>query len=67
MERFDFKTNLILKTKFDVLSSVPGTDDVIDFWRALPCESFPERRKFAQSSMYVILKRRTYASKHFRP
>jgi len=31
MELLDFKTNLILKAKFDALSSVPGTYDVIYF------------------------------------
>ena len=48
MELLDFKSNLILKTKFDALSSVPGTYDVINFWRSLPCENFPELRKFAE-------------------
>jgi len=38
-----------LKTKFDALFSVPGTYDVINFWRFLPCENFPELRKFTQS------------------
>jgi len=31
MERLDFKTNLVLKKKFDALSSVPGTNDVMNF------------------------------------
>ena len=31
MELLDFKSNLILKTKFDALSSVLGTYDVINF------------------------------------
>jgi len=53
MELLDFKTNLILKTKFDALSSVPGAYDVINFWRSLPCENFPDLRKFTQSYMYV--------------
>jgi len=44
MERLDFKTNLILKTKFDALFSVRGTYDVINFWQSLPCENFPELR-----------------------
>jgi len=47
MELLDFKTNLLLKTKFDALSSVPGTYDVINFWRSLPSENFPKLRKFA--------------------
>jgi len=29
MELLDFKTNLLLKNKFDALSSVPGTYNVI--------------------------------------
>ena len=67
MELLDFKTNLILKTIFKTLSSVPGTYDVINFWRSLPCENFPELRNFAQSYMYAILKWRTHANKHFCP
>jgi len=51
MERLDFKTNLILKTKFDALFSVRGTYDVINFWQSLPCENFPELR----NSRKVIL------------
>jgi len=35
MELLDLKSNLILKIKFDALSSVPGTYDVINFWRSL--------------------------------
>jgi len=65
MELLDFKTNLILKTKFDTLSSVPGSYDVINFWRSLPCANFSELRKFAY--MYAVLKRHTHANKHFRP
>jgi len=41
MELLDFKTNLILETKFDALSAVPGTYNVINFWRCLPCKNFP--------------------------
>jgi len=48
------KTNLILKTKFDALSSVPGTSDVINFWRILPCENFTELRKFALSRIRTV-------------
>jgi len=66
MELRDFKSNLILKTKFDALSSVPVTYHVINFWRSLPCENFPALRKLPQSYMYVVLKRRTHANKHFR-
>jgi len=36
-----------LKTKSDALSSDPGTYDVLNFWRFLPCEKSPELRKFA--------------------
>ena len=54
MELLDLKTNLILKTKFDALSSVPGTYDVINFWRILPCENFPELRKFVQSRIRTV-------------
>jgi len=60
MGLLDFKTNLILQTKFDALSSIPGTYNGIDFWPSLPCENFPELRKFAQSYLYVVLKRRTH-------
>jgi len=48
MELLDFKSNLISKTRFDTLSSVPGTYDVINFWRSLPYQNFPELGKFAQ-------------------
>jgi len=48
MELLDFKSNLTLKTKFDALSPVPGTYDVINFLLSLPCENFPELRKFSQ-------------------
>jgi len=48
MKLLDFKTNLILKRKFDAISSVPSTYDMINFRRCLPCENFPELRKFAQ-------------------
>jgi len=37
MELLGLKTNLILKTKIDALSSVRGTCEVINFWRFLPC------------------------------
>jgi len=57
MELLDFKTNLILKTKFDALSSVPGTSEVINFWRVLPCENFPELRKFAQSNIRTVARK----------
>ena len=67
MELLDFKTNLILKTKFYALSSVPGTYNLINFWRSLPCKNFPNPRKFTQSYMYVVLKWRTHANKHSRP
>lgn len=49
MELIDLKTNSSLKMKFDELSSVPNASDMIKFWRSLPCENFPELRKFAQS------------------
>lgn len=49
MELIDLKTNSILKIKFDELPSIPNASDIIFFWRSLPCEHFPELRKFAQS------------------
>jgi len=67
MELFDFKTNLILKTKFDALSSVYGTYDVINSGDPYLVKISPELRKFVQSYMYVVLKRRTHANKHFHP
>jgi len=30
------------------VTPVPGVSDVIHFWRSLPCENFPELRKFAR-------------------
>ena len=67
MELLDFKTNVILKTKFDVLYSVPGIDDVINFWRSLPCENFPRTKK-TRSKLYVCRFETTYTyNKHFRP
>jgi len=57
MEPLDFKTNLILKTKFDALSSVSGAYDVINFWQVLPCENFPELRKFAQSNIRTVARK----------
>ena len=62
MKLLDFKTNLILKRKFDAISSVPSTYDMINFRRCLPCENFPELRKFAQSDMYVVFET-TYTCK----
>ncbi|EZA55352.1 General transcription factor II-I repeat domain-containing protein [Ooceraea biroi] len=47
-ELIDLKTNLLLNMKFNELSSVPNASDVINFWRSLPCEHFPELRKFSQ-------------------
>lgn len=49
MELIDLKTNSSLKAKFHELSSVPSASDMINYWRSLPCENFPELRKFAQS------------------
>lgn len=49
MELIDLKTNSLLNMKFDELPSVPNASDMINFWRSLPCEHFPELRKFAQS------------------
>ena len=66
MELLDFKSNLILKTKFDALSCVPGTHDVINFWRSLPCEN-SQNKKIRLSCIYVVLKRYIYANKHYRP
>ena len=49
MKLIDLKTNSSLKMKFDELSSAPNASDMIQFWRSLPCENFPELRTFAQS------------------
>jgi len=57
MELLDFKTYLILKRKFDELSSVPGTYDVIKFWRFLPCENFPELRKCIKSYIRIVARK----------
>jgi len=54
MELLGLTTNLILKMKFDALSSVRGTCDVINFWQFLPCENFPELGKFAQSCITTV-------------
>jgi len=48
MELLDFKSRLMLKTKFNALSSVSGAYDLTNFWRSLPCKNFLELRKFAQ-------------------
>ena len=61
MEHLDFKSNLILKTKFDTLVSVPGAYDGINFWRSLPCKTFLKLRKFAQ--VYVCRFETTYTYK----
>jgi len=42
MELIDFKSNSILKTKFDALFSVPGTYNMINFWPSFPCKNFSE-------------------------
>jgi len=57
MELLDFKTNLILKTKFDALSSILCTYDVINFWRSLflTMWKFPRTKKICSSYMCVIL------------
>lgn len=49
MEFIDLKTNLLLKSKFDDISSDQNASDIINFWRSLPSEHFPELRKFAKN------------------
>jgi len=58
MKLIELKSNSVLKMKFDELSSVPSASEMIGFWRSLPCEHFPEMRKFAQS--YACLFGTTY-------
>jgi len=57
MKLLDFKTNLTLETKLDALFSVPGTYNVINFWQFLPCQNFPELRKFAQSCIRTVARK----------
>jgi len=33
--------------KFDELFSFPSVSEMIGFWTSLPCEHFPEMRKFS--------------------
>jgi len=49
MELIEPKANSVLKIKFDELSSLPSSSEIIGFWRSLSCEHFPEMRKFAWS------------------
>jgi len=49
MELIEPKENSVLKIKFDELSSLPSSSEIIGFWRSLSCEHFPEMRKFARS------------------
>ena len=49
MELIDLKSNSVLKIKFDDLPSLPNASERISFGRSLPCEHFPELRKFVQS------------------
>ena len=49
MEILDLQANWVLKLKFNELPSFPSATETINFWRSLPCEHFPELRKFAQS------------------
>ena len=49
MKLIEPKANSVLKIKFDELSSLPSSSEMIDFWRSLSCEHFPEMRKFAWS------------------
>ncbi|KAG7174262.1 General transcription factor II-I repeat domain-containing protein 2A-like 3, partial [Homarus americanus] len=65
-ELIDLKTNSLLKMKFDELSSVPNASNMINFWRSLPCENFPELRKFARV-IYVVSERHIDVNKHFHP
>ncbi|XP_076330028.1 general transcription factor II-I repeat domain-containing protein 2-like [Tachypleus tridentatus] len=49
MELIDLKANSVLKSKFNELPSLSSESGMLNFWRSLPCEHFPELRKFAQS------------------
>lgn len=44
----DLIRNLLLNMKFNELCSVLTASDVINFWRLLSCEHFPELKKFFQ-------------------
>lgn len=42
--------------KFYDASSVPNDPDIINFWRLLPCEQFPELKKNMLTVISVVLK-----------
>ena len=48
MELIELKANSVLKTKFNELSSIRSASEMIGSWHSLPCEHFPEMRKFTQ-------------------
>ena len=52
--------------KFDKLSVGPSGKEIIQFWRKLPPEIFPNLRNFAQKYTYVALQVRTFVNEHFR-
>ena len=58
IEILDLQANSILKMKFNELPLFPSATETINFWRSLPCEHFPEFRKFAES--YACLFGTTY-------
>ena len=58
MELIELKANSVSKVKFNEFSSFPSASKMIGFWRSLPCEHFPEMRKFVQR--YVCLFGATY-------
>ncbi|XP_068209107.1 general transcription factor II-I repeat domain-containing protein 2-like [Palaemon carinicauda] len=49
MELIDLKANSVLKCKLNELFSLPSASEMLNFWRSLPGEHFPELKKFAQS------------------
>ena len=61
MELIDFKSNLILKMKFDALSSVPGTYNMINFWPSFPYKNFSEQENSVK--LYVCRFEMTYTCK----
>ncbi len=45
MEVIELKTNAIIKTRFDELPPIPN-NDMINFYKILPCKEFAKLRKF---------------------
>ncbi len=62
MELIDFKTNSLLKMKFDELSTSPNASDIFNFWRRISYEDFSNLRKYAQ--IYLCLFGTTYRCEH---